>query len=68
MSTNAKEAKFRKQLVVLEQHKEEMLKPEDQRDPKKLMALVIGFASDCVVDFVAAPEPITESLGFVESA
>lgn len=38
MSTNAKEAKFRKQLVVLEQHKEEMLKPEDQRDPKKLMA------------------------------
>jgi small subunit ribosomal protein S14 len=38
MSTNAKEAKFRRQLKALEQHKAEMAKPAEQRDPQKVMA------------------------------
>lgn len=38
MSTNAKEARFRSQMKELEIHKEEMLKPADQRDASKLMA------------------------------
>jgi len=37
MSTNAKEAKFRRQMTAVEQHKAELKKPVDQRDPKKLM-------------------------------
>jgi small subunit ribosomal protein S14 len=38
MSTNAKEAKFRRQLTAVEQHKAELKKPVDQRDPKKVLA------------------------------
>jgi ribosomal protein S14 len=37
MSTNAKEAKFRRQMKAVEQHKAELKKPVEQRDPKKLM-------------------------------
>lgn len=37
MSTNAKEAKFRRQLDKLEAHRSEMAKPETQRDVNKLM-------------------------------
>jgi small subunit ribosomal protein S14 len=37
MSTNSKEAKFRKQLKALEQHKQELAKPVDQRDEHKMM-------------------------------
>jgi len=37
MSTNAKEAKFRRQLEAVEKHKAELKKPADQRDPKNLM-------------------------------
>jgi ribosomal protein S14 len=37
MSTNAKEAKFRRQLAVLATHRAEMAKPEGQRDAAKLM-------------------------------
>lgn len=37
MSTNAKEAKFRRQLAKLDQHRAEMAKPEGQRDASKLM-------------------------------
>ncbi len=37
MSTNAKEAKFRKQMAKLAVHKAEYAKPEAQRDPAKLM-------------------------------
>ena len=37
MSTNAKEAKFRRQLEAVEQHKAELKKPADQQDPKKLL-------------------------------
>ena len=38
MSTNAKEAKFRRQLSAVEAHKAELKKPESQRDPKKVLA------------------------------
>jgi ribosomal protein S14 len=38
MSTNAKEARFRKQMASLEVHRREMAKPEGQRDAAKLMA------------------------------
>jgi len=38
MSTNAKEATFRRQLTALDAHRAEMKKPADQRDPAKLMA------------------------------
>jgi small subunit ribosomal protein S14 len=38
MATDAKNAMFRKQMARLEQHKRELAKPADQRDPKKLMA------------------------------
>ena len=37
MSTNAKMAKFRKQMAALDEHKAEMLKPEAQRDRSKLL-------------------------------
>jgi small subunit ribosomal protein S14 len=37
MSTNSKEARFRKQMKELEVHKQEMLKPEDQRSAQKVM-------------------------------
>ena len=38
MSTNAMEAKFRRQLAALEKHKAEVAKPEGQRNPANLMA------------------------------
>lgn len=38
MSTNAKEARYRKQCKALEAHKGELAKPEDQRDASKVMA------------------------------
>jgi small subunit ribosomal protein S14 len=37
MSTNAKEARFRKQMKALEAHKVEMTKPEDQRNKSKVL-------------------------------
>jgi len=37
MSTNANEAKYRRQLVALAKDREESKKPVDQQDPKKLM-------------------------------
>jgi small subunit ribosomal protein S14 len=37
MSTNAKEAKYRRQLKSLEKHRAEMAKPADQRDPHKML-------------------------------
>ncbi len=37
MSTNAKEAKFRRQLAALEKHRAEMAKPAGQRNPANLM-------------------------------
>lgn len=38
MSTNAKEAQFRRDLKKIEAHKVEMRKPEAQRDKAKVMA------------------------------
>jgi ribosomal protein S14 len=38
MSTNAKEATYRRQAKALEVHRAEMKKPADQRDPAKLMS------------------------------
>lgn len=38
MSTNAKEAKYRRQLAALEAHRAELRKPADQRDKTKLLA------------------------------
>ena len=38
MSTNAKEATYRRQLAAVEKHKAELKKPVDQRDPKKILA------------------------------
>ncbi len=37
MSTKAKMARFKKQMVALTAHKLEMAKPEAQRDPTKVM-------------------------------
>ena len=37
MSTNAKEARFRKQLKALEAHKAEMAKPADKRTGNKVL-------------------------------
>jgi small subunit ribosomal protein S14 len=37
MSTNAKEARFRVQMIALDAHRKEMAKPEGQRDAAKLM-------------------------------
>ena len=37
MSTNAKEAKYRRQLAAVEQHKAELKKPADQQDAKKVL-------------------------------
>jgi small subunit ribosomal protein S14 len=37
MSTNSKEARFRKQMKALEAHKIEMAKPEDQRNKSKVL-------------------------------
>ena len=37
MSTNAKEATYRRQLVAVAAHKAEIKKPEAQQDPKKVM-------------------------------
>ena len=37
MSTNAKEATYRRQLVAVAAHKAELKKPEAQQDPKKVM-------------------------------
>ena len=37
MSTNAKEATYRRQLVAVAAHKAELKKPEGQQDPKKVM-------------------------------
>jgi small subunit ribosomal protein S14 len=37
MSTNAKEATYRRQLAAVEQHKAELKKPAAQRDPKKVL-------------------------------
>lgn len=37
MSTNAKEARFRRDMKRLETHKTELQKPADQRDPKKVL-------------------------------
>ena len=37
MSTDAKMARFRKQMASLDAHKAEMAKPEDQRDKTKIM-------------------------------
>jgi ribosomal protein S14 len=38
MSTNAKEATYRRQLVAVEQHKAELKKPADQQTPANLMS------------------------------
>jgi small subunit ribosomal protein S14 len=38
MSTNAKEAKFRRQMAALDKHKAEMAKPEGQRNAANMMA------------------------------
>lgn len=38
MSTNAKEAKYRRQLAALEAHRAELRKPADQRDKTKILA------------------------------
>jgi ribosomal protein S14 len=37
MSTNAKEAQYRRQVKALDAHRAEMKKPADQRDAAKLM-------------------------------
>ena len=37
MSTNAKEARFKRQTAKLDKHRAEMAKPESQRDAAKLM-------------------------------
>jgi small subunit ribosomal protein S14 len=37
MSTNAKEAKYRRQMAALDAHRAEMKKPADQRDKTKVM-------------------------------
>jgi small subunit ribosomal protein S14 len=37
MSTNANEAKFRRQMAALDKHRKELAKPEGQRDAHKLM-------------------------------
>ena len=37
MSTDAKMARFKKQMVALDAHKVEMAKPEEQRDKTKIM-------------------------------
>ena len=38
MSTNAKEAMYRRQLAALAIHREELKKPADQRDKSKVLA------------------------------
>jgi small subunit ribosomal protein S14 len=38
MSTNAKEAKHRRQREAMDVHRAELKKPADQRDPAKLMS------------------------------
>ena len=38
MSTNAKEATYRRQLEAVEAHKAELKKPVEQRDPSKVLA------------------------------
>jgi small subunit ribosomal protein S14 len=37
MSTNAKEAKYRRQVVAIEAHRTEVKKPADQQDKTKLL-------------------------------
>lgn len=37
MSTNSKEAKFRRDMKAMELHRAELTKPEDQRDKTKVM-------------------------------
>ena len=37
MSTNSKEAKFRRDMKAMELHRAELAKPEDQRDKNKMM-------------------------------
>jgi small subunit ribosomal protein S14 len=37
MSTNSKEARFRRDMKRLEVHKVELAKPTDQRDPAKML-------------------------------
>ena len=37
MSTNAKEARFKRELKSIDLHKAEIRKPEGQRDPKKML-------------------------------
>ena len=37
MSTNSKEARFRRDMKRLEGHKAELVKPADQRDKKKVL-------------------------------
>jgi ribosomal protein S14 len=37
MSTNAKEATYRRQLAAVEQHKAELKKPADQQDATKVL-------------------------------
>jgi small subunit ribosomal protein S14 len=37
MSTNSKEARFRRDMKRLEVHKAESVKPADQQDPKKIL-------------------------------
>ena len=38
MSTNAKEAKYRRQMAALDAHRTELKKPADQQDKSKLMS------------------------------
>jgi small subunit ribosomal protein S14 len=38
MSTNAQEAKYRRQLEALDAHRAELKKPADQRNPANLMS------------------------------
>jgi small subunit ribosomal protein S14 len=38
MSTNAKEARFKRELKKIDAHKLEVRKPEGQRDPAKMLA------------------------------
>lgn len=38
MSTNAKEAKYRRQLAAVDAHKAELKKPVEQRDAAKVLA------------------------------
>ena len=68
MSTNAKEAKYRRQLAAVEAHKAELKKPADQQDKTKYLPAATCPHPAALPDLRPGAAPCTASSASAGSA